>query len=70
MLQLLKCPVFFEMKLGLEYFWQIVEQKKDLNRVPKFTAMCAMKACKTAIVIGNALRYSEMKQVVHNLSNF
>ena len=33
------------MKLGLEYFWQIVEQKKDLNRVPKFTAMCAMKAC-------------------------
>jgi hypothetical protein len=28
-----------------------------------------MKACKTAIVIGNALRYSEMKQVVHNLSN-
>lgn len=31
--------------------------------------MCAMKACKTAIVVGNALRYSEMKQVVHNLSN-
>lgn len=37
--------------------------------MPKFTAMCAMRACKTAIVVGNALRYSEMKQVVHNLSN-
>lgn len=53
----------------MEYFWQIVEQKKELHRVGKFTAMCAMRACKTAVVVGNPLRYGEMKQIVNNLAD-
>jgi DNA mismatch repair ATPase MutL len=69
LLELDRCPVFFESKLGLEYFWQIVEQKKELQRINKFTAMCAMKACKTAVVVGNPLRYGEMRQIVKNLAD-
>jgi DNA mismatch repair ATPase MutL len=31
--------------------------------------MCAMKACKTAVVVGNPLRYNEMKKIVNNLAD-
>jgi len=46
----------------------IVEQKKELHRIKKFTDMCAMKACKTAVTVGLALSKRDMIQLVSQLA--
>jgi DNA mismatch repair ATPase MutL len=52
LLKLQRCPVYNERKLGMEYFDIIVTEKKELQRVPKFTSMCAMMACREATKVG------------------
>jgi len=42
--------------------------EKDEARIPKIKNVLASKACRASIMIGDPLKMSEMKQVVHNLS--
>ncbi len=52
----------------MEYFNLIVSEKKQLNRIDKFTAMCAMSACREATKVGQPLTQAQMKREVINLS--
>jgi len=42
--------------------------EKDEARIPKIKNVLASKACRASVMIGDPLKMSEMKQVVHNLS--
>jgi DNA mismatch repair protein PMS2 len=45
-----------------------VAEKKELQRIQKFTAICAMKACREAIKVGDSLSREQMKTEVGNLA--
>ena len=65
---MLRCPLFKGRKLGLEYFDLIVAEKKELAKVSKFAAMCAMSACREATKVGEVLGRQEMRASVLKLS--
>ena len=52
----------------MEFFDLIVNEKKELQRIPKFTAMCAMMACREATKVGEPLSRLRMRKEVSNLS--
>ena len=67
-LKLDRCPVFNNKKLGMEFFEEIVNEKKELQRTNKFTTMCASMACREAVKVGTVLQKGQMKEEVNNLA--
>ena len=52
----------------MEFFEEIVSEKKELQRTNKFATMCASMACREAVKVGTVLQKNQMKQEVSNLA--
>lgn len=61
-LRLERCPIFFGRKLGMEYLNEIVAEKRELQRLNKFNAMCASMACRSAVKVGEPLTKEQMRR--------
>lgn len=53
----------------MDFFDEIVIQKRELQKLNKFSSMCASMACRSAIKVGDTLSKEEMRKEVHNLSS-
>lgn len=67
-LKLERCPVFNDKKLGMDYFNEIVAEKRELQRLQGFTSICASMACRSAIKVGDPLTKEQMRSELVNLS--
>jgi DNA mismatch repair ATPase MutL len=52
----------------MEFFEEIVEHKRELQRCTKFSTMCATMACRSAVKVGEALSKEQMRREVNNLA--
>jgi DNA mismatch repair protein PMS2 len=63
-----EAPVFLEKIFGKEYFMELASTKITLSEHPDFYEAAATKACRISIMIGDVLQYSQMANILQQLS--